>query len=385
MALSNLILPLIDRSLGSNSYVALLESEIASLERQRSLSRASETPANSPSDTPARSDNLIADLFQNLNKVSSDNVVQHLVSDVEQVSLSAMGGDRPAVGSDRLLETLIFNAALPCHPPGKSFELRYVALPPREISDRVISKYCQQILPGLPFITPSTITGHLSKAWDPAYPYSSFLIAIILATTAIQSSPTSTTQAVSLQRSAISRLGHALGSSSDKLRALEAVIALAQFAFLAGDGHSDCWALSGLAVQICVDFGLHKTANTDRTKRLFWCAYTIDRKASMIRQLPPAVPDAAIDTEVRSNPNLFTVHPNFENVQFPLTPHPFKLYWILSTCLCIKLRGGQDSSHLQPRTELERWAVDSRKYGLNVPSLERDRQELLDMIDAMGM
>jgi hypothetical protein len=126
------------------------------------------------------------------------------------------------------------------------------------------------------------------------------------------------------------------------LRDLEAVIALAQFAILAGEGYSDPWALSGIGVRIAVDLGLHKSAEPNHQRRLFWSVYILDRRASVAHDLPVRIPDDAITIEVRKTPvdvnNLVTFTDPFTMLQQPSTgrPHLLEFYRLFSDIYCAK-------------------------------------------------
>ncbi|RDW70415.1 hypothetical protein BP5796_08812 [Coleophoma crateriformis] len=66
-------------------------------------------------------------------------------------------------------------------------------------------------------------------------------------------------------------------------------------------------SLSGLALRQCIELGYHRSAKkfvtaidplrTEMRKRVFWCAYGIDRAASMTLGRPFGIPDQEIDIE----------------------------------------------------------------------------------------
>jgi hypothetical protein len=68
------------------------------------------------------------------------------------------------------------------------------------------------------------------------------------------------------------------------------------------------WYLTGLALRMCVDFGLHQEEppskvesnprRLDMKRRLFWCSYTLDRSLSGMLGRPPSFPDEWITCPV---------------------------------------------------------------------------------------
>jgi hypothetical protein len=69
------------------------------------------------------------------------------------------------------------------------------------------------------------------------------------------------------------------------------------------------WFLVGLATRTCVDLGFHNEHNAqveqldalelDMRRRLFWCAYKMDRLMSQSLGRPPSIPDGFINVSVR--------------------------------------------------------------------------------------
>ncbi|CAM1501692.1 Fc.00g036760.m01.CDS01 [Cosmosporella sp. VM-42] len=241
-------------------------------------------------------------------------------------------------------------------------------LPDKAIAQRVCARYCQDILPGLPFTTTSAILSHLRTAYDDSSPYSAFLIGTILATTAVYLSPASTPNAVGLYRTGLSYLEFWFNTSLkvDMIQYLEASVVLAQFGSFVGDEYVDTWSLSGLAVRIAVDLGLHKSCETESKRRLFWSAYALDRKKAVIDDLPVAMSDRAVEAELPRTPQY----------------HPFELYRILSEIH--NLKDPVTRVRLETlKTTLDHWNQDYQAsaqspsrllqsdHGLAVSSLEK--------------
>lgn len=251
----------------------------------------------------AASESLIENLFNNHSRADSGLGVKSLVQDLGQVSLSALtahGTDQPHTGA---LRSLIMSMATPNVSKGNCLP-QAVPLPGMSITQRVCARYCKDVLPSLPFTTPSAILEHLQAAYEGSSVYSTFLIGTTLATTAVYLSPASLQNAAGLYRTALSflELWFNTHPETDMLQYLETVIVLGQFASIIGYQYADSWALGGLAVRIAVDLGLHKVCETDQKRRLFWSAYALDRKRAILDDLPVAVPERAIDTEMLKAP-----------------------------------------------------------------------------------
>ena len=253
--------------------------------------------------SPTTTDHLIDNLFAH-SVASEKSTIESLADDIGQVSVSAMTSQDTASSQDSVLRTLIANATLPAGREAQRSLTGAIPLPPRNVGFAVITRYIHEVLPELPFLEERIITSHFEKAYDGLSTYSTSIIAAILATTAVQISSTSLAQAVGLYSTAIQNMHSAFAHQSvlDPLLILEEIIALAQFASIAGERYSDPWALSGIAVRMVVDLGLHKNSKTDRQKRIFWSAFTLDRKIAVPRNLPVGIPDAVINTEVGPSP-----------------------------------------------------------------------------------
>jgi hypothetical protein len=260
--------------------------------------------------SPTPSESLIQNLFAH-SASDAESQVKVIMDDLIQVSLSALASSSTTTNEDKTLRTLILSAALPTNTSKAGRDTsRAMALPGLPIAEKVLLRYCHDILPTLPFLTPADIEKHVRGTYCDRVPYSVFITAITLATTAISMSPASVTNAASLVLTGIHSLEAAFQAQlgNDSLQDLESVLALAQFAALAGDDHADGWALTGIAVRIAVDLGLHKVCDTDRKRRLFWSAYALDRQAAASRGFPVGLPEAAIEAP------------------FPESPHPFPMY-----------------------------------------------------------
>lgn len=66
------------------------------------------------------------------------------------------------------------------------------------------------------------------------------------------------------------------------------------------------WTLSGLAVRLCIELGLHRKSTRNEVSlerelqlRIFWSCYYLDREVSVALARPPAISDNDMDVEVR--------------------------------------------------------------------------------------
>lgn len=246
-----------------------------------------------------------------------------LLEGFSQVSLSATTRiDEPLHKSHNVLLTIILSSAIPgilLH--GFGAFPGTVGLPPREIAGKVVQRYVKEVLPELPFISPQQLSAHFRMAYGDneksedggLLEYSIFLISCVIASTSVHVSPKSLPGAINLF---VSGLRHFIGAvelgyclKNSFLCDLEAVVAMSQFAEAAQlaleswnrDSLDDLfpipdfWQLSGIAVRISVDCGLHKMAKTARARALLQATLTLDSKASAInRGWPLGIARAAV-------------------------------------------------------------------------------------------
>lgn len=291
-----------DKSSATTAYVAYigdLEAEVARVEDElRAESRSSGADLEEPIEPP---DSIITDLFAHpADNTHDDSRMRRLVDELGQVSLSAMTASKGSLSShNTVLRTLIMSAAAP--PDARPVQPAISpGLPTLEIAEQVALRYCSDVLPEMPILPPSEVQRHLHGAYHEHDHYSIFLISMILATTAMSLTPSSVDKACasfhlfglrSLEATFI-----APGESADPLLELEAACLLGHFAYLAGSQHADAWALSGLAIRIAVDLGLHELCDGRRRTALLWSAYILDRKLAVRRSLPLGIPEAAVRT-----------------------------------------------------------------------------------------
>lgn len=83
--------------------------------------------------------------------------------------------------------------------------------------------------------------------------------------------------------------------SSDRMTALRAVILLCVYS-LSRPAVPGLWHVSGMAMRLCIELGFHNedftfwsnadSLSKDEARRLFWCAYILDRRGSMLMGRP---------------------------------------------------------------------------------------------------
>lgn len=92
-------------------------------------------------------------------------------------------------------------------------------------------------------------------------------------------------------------------SSPDRLEALQGVLLLGLYSVMR-PAYPGIWHVVGTAMRMCQELGLHnerrntksETATRDLCRRLFWCAYSLDRQISVYLGRPPGIPDYCVRT-----------------------------------------------------------------------------------------
>lgn len=94
---------------------------------------------------------------------------------------------------------------------------------------------------------------------------------------------------------------------SDGPEAVQALLLVGCFALNSSCG-VNAWHVAGQAVRVAISLGLHRQSGAsaerlpqlqvEMRKRIFWCAYSVDRNVSLALGRPPAIRDADIDIEL---------------------------------------------------------------------------------------
>lgn len=93
--------------------------------------------------------------------------------------------------------------------------------------------------------------------------------------------------------------------SPNRLEALKAILMLGVYS-LARPARQSLWHVSGMAIQLCIELGLHNedstmwadytdSLNKDEARRLFWSTYILDRQISMTTGRPTRLSDDFIN------------------------------------------------------------------------------------------
>jgi hypothetical protein len=263
----------------------------------------------STADSENRALGLFVDFVSQERPHRDQSDIEGLVNDISQVSLSATTPHLHSNTTSSLFASLILTATRP--PKGVVNNLESLHLPPQAITERVVTKYLEDVLPELPFLNGTTIKTYVREAYESSA-YALFFIHTVLATTALCISPSSTKQSASLYITGLHFLEQAFATeeNSNPLRDLESVILLAQYAAVAGEDIADVWALTGIALRICIDLGFHKVASTEKTTRLFWSAYSLDRSIAIALGYPFGVSDDVIAIPVSIESAILVVDTN---------------------------------------------------------------------------
>lgn len=296
-------------------YASELEAEILRIENESHDLHSPEWDKSSPNvqfdsfrTDEGDTDIIIDEMFQEHESLG-DERMQSLLEGFSQVSLSATTkGHRSSDRSQNVLLAIILSAAIPgdlLH--GFSNLPPVVGLPPKELAGKALQRYTKEVLPHMPFISLRRLDAHFEAAYRQANAvndhgisnYSIFLISCIISSTSLHMSQTSLPNAANLFRSAMYHFIDAARDvgflEEDLLRNLEAVIAMCQFAEFSqrvlnsdyigiemdGSRMPDFWQLSGIAVRMAVDLGLHKNAKIKREHSMLQAALTLDRNASV--------------------------------------------------------------------------------------------------------
>lgn len=197
------------------------------------------------------------------------------------------------------------------------------SLPPRHAADHLIEVYFQYRTPHLPFIERLQVEKALTSAYTTRDGHQSvstvverdmfttyMVFAIALCNIPNPSGGTSRVmQSEGCFRSAIAWVEKIITYSKSDLDTLRAVLLLAQFVSMC-PLQGSLWHLTGIAVRLCIDMGLHwegegqsldieQDALYER-RRLWYCAYHFDRVLSITLCRPFGIADEATQVPLPS-------------------------------------------------------------------------------------
>ncbi|GAD99387.1 hypothetical protein BC1G_12372 [Paecilomyces variotii No. 5] len=327
------------------SYVADLEEKCRQLSREaeqlRSGSRrgSSDTTISSPSscesDVNVQVYQLLVDARgglpdreQRLRSVTSRKPSYDLVASMARVAFGGSRGSQFMGSSSGIaLANLVMDAVQDLLPSSSGLQemqsseaiaavpVKPASLPPRHAADHIVSLYFRDRGPHFVFLDRRAV----EESFD--YVYSSnlcpsqiderrtkqhlFLVFMVLAIGLCSILAANNTRPVQCQGCFSSALGYldaVLGYSQSDLDSLTAILLISQYVTLY-PAQGSLWQLTGIALRLCIDMGLHWEGNTivgrdpreiDTQRRYFWTIYKLDRLLSITLGRPYGITDNSI-------------------------------------------------------------------------------------------
>jgi hypothetical protein len=274
------------------SYVAALEAASARLQKRLAEARATNTSSSvtSPDSRGGRPgpSPVSKSVSGTRKKEASD--VDDLVSDFGFLSVNATSRDfrgfAEVMSFARLLLCVSTTKQLPKTGPSP--------LPPRYTAMPLIQKYLDNIFVILPFFSETEFMTSMSSVYQEsghqATPFDHYCFRMILAIAAAANSKIKGDESNQVAHQHVSAaLEYAeVVLHPGSMAGLQAILFLLQYSLLDPE-HFESWYLAGMAARVMVDLGLHqelppelKTSKKllDIRRRLFYCAYAMDRKLS---------------------------------------------------------------------------------------------------------
>lgn len=277
------------------SYVAALEAASARLQKRLAEARATNTgnTVSSPASNDARAGRpgpspLPRTISGTRKKEASD--VDDLVSDFGFLSVNATSRDfrgfAQVMSFARLLLCVSTTKQLPKVEPSPP--------PPRYTAMPLIQKYLDNIFVILPFFSETEFMTSMSSVYQEsgrqATPFDHYCFRMILAIAAATGSKVKGDESNHVAHQHVSAaLDYAeMVLHPGSMTGLQAILFLLEYSLLDPE-HFDSWYLTGMASRVMVDLGLHQELPPeskkskqllDTRRRLFYCAYAMDRKIS---------------------------------------------------------------------------------------------------------
>ncbi|KAH5551193.1 hypothetical protein HBI25_184440 [Parastagonospora nodorum] len=319
-------------------YVSNLEKQIEALRRENQALRQQSQPLSVIDDNPA-SFGSPSTSVQEIDSTSTEGYpasphhqshLQDLVKSVRSVVVEPSRQPRflgPSSGIT--LATMVMASirvdTLP-HPPhsihednaslpvAASTSSKESSLPPRHAADHLIEVYFQYRTPHMPFIQRTQVEKAVMSAYAASgevqslgsatgqYMFTAYMVfAIALCNIPNPSGGTSRVmQSEGCFRSAVGWVERVITYSKSDLETLRAVLLLAQFVSMC-PWQGSLWHLTGIAMRLCVDMGLHwesegQSLEADQDalyerRRLWHCAYHFDRVLSITLGRPFGITD----------------------------------------------------------------------------------------------
>ncbi|KAF7916678.1 hypothetical protein BELL_0406g00120 [Botrytis elliptica] len=309
------------------NYVANLEAQLESTTRENrelrkqneelrmqignSASVNTESPTPVEPCSPTRIDLGILPTASSVTSNASTNHFQNLVKSVRSVVVEPSRqprflGQSSGITLARMVMVAIRIDSLPSslsskqnsYDPFSSVPTAEASLPPRHAADHLVGVYFQYRTPHLPIVNRAQVEKAVEGAYrsrnDPQSSdqitendiFTAYMIFAIALCDVPNPSGGRPSQSEGCFRSAIGSIEKIIAYSKNDLETLRAILLLAQFVSLC-PSHGSLWHLTGFALRLCVDIGLHweteeqsSTMDPDllhERRRLWYSTYQFDR------------------------------------------------------------------------------------------------------------
>jgi hypothetical protein len=192
------------------------------------------------------------------------------------------------------------------------------SLPPRSAADHLIEVYFQYRTPHLPILSRTQVIDAIDSAYQSqqseqqvvVIPEMDMFVAYMVFAIALVDIPHlggRSSQSDGCFRSALLWVEHLLTYSKSDLQTLRVVLLLTQFVALS-PSQGNLWHLTGFALRLCIDIGLHWEAETqsqntdpealDDRRRLWHSTYHFDRLMSVTLGRPQGILDEGIRVQL---------------------------------------------------------------------------------------
>ncbi|KAH8883212.1 transcriptional regulatory protein GAL4 [Thozetella sp. PMI_491] len=248
-------------------------------------------------------------------------------SNLELLCLRAAGGDPHYFGeSSGYSLTKLFSATLRgvraqapgltmAGLPSKLVQARPtptpVPLPDRSVTTMLTAAYFDQVHPQFPFLHRPTflqweeeVLTAVESGYSPD-PVHLFFLYAVAAVGALTGPLAGASLPEGLYASAENLFEKVMKLST--LESIQAILCCAMYSMRSPVGIS-VWTLSGLALRQCIEMGLHRKIpwfkvelnmlKTQMRRRVFWCAYNLDRAVAITLGRPVGITDSDIDVEL---------------------------------------------------------------------------------------
>lgn len=190
---------------------------------------------------------------------------------------------------------------------------------PTHIVKSLIKKYLQKILPIYPVVHEFTVYKQLDMVLQtlaatdnpvvpPSYEFLTIYLMLAISTTLGSVKSADESRCMAFSGSLFEEGMHHLTIRShvpSDLAGLQITLLILQYATI-NPRRANVWILSGAAMRSCLELGLHREPpksssldplTLDLRRRVFWCAYGMDRAVCSALQRPLSIPDPAISVE----------------------------------------------------------------------------------------